>query len=594
MNRRLRPLFAVQSKNHVWLFVGGSLLFLAALFLNRPLFSDISLIYNGERTLLSQLTFQNEELRDVFEVEATYHAPRFSAVSHRIIPDEQFLSLDIDGQRADLSAIPPEKLSNWNSGFFIRLNQLAAGEHQLRFRLSNKNGPGGLRVHSRNHSADTILACAVGLLVFAMTIQMRLGRSSRIIITLAALLAAQYLLKTPYGLRSYDALAHLEYIQYIVQHHALPPSFGGWGFHQPPLYYLLMAPLFSCGERLALFQPQHAIQLFSLACWVAMIFVAERLLSHLLPSHRRWKSLLLALFAFWPSGIILSARIGNDPLLSLFSMIALWQTLLWWEKKEQRHYFWALIAASLALMTKASGLVPLAVLLFFTLLHLLQKRVLPLSRLSLIAILFIAFSVSFGRNLYGSLKGESHLLMGDSGKGMNRELLVGNNLSNYLQFDLHTFLHYPYLSVWKDEGGRQFFGNTLLRSSLSGEFDLGTANRFPSLLMGYSLLMIVIGSIVLLMIHWRKLLQPRWLPLWSSLLLYLIALIYFRASAPYACHNDFRLIFPALLPAIGLLSIGGIDNSITASRQGEIALRFSLAIPIVVLTLSSVAIWLTI
>jgi len=529
-----------------------------------------------------------------FEVEAIYHAPRLSFVSHNIIPDDELLSLEIDGEKADLSAISQHKLGDWSDGFFLSLDHLTPGEHLLRFRLANRVGPGGLSIYSKNRLAGFVLIGAIALLVFAVTRQLRLNMASRLIIISAALLATQYLLKTPYNLRGHDVLGHLEYIWYIVRHHKLPLSFGGWEFHQPPLYYLLMTPVFYLGERFSLYQLQSAIQLFSLFCWIASIFVADRLLTHLNPNSRCWRALLLALFAFWPSGIILSARIGNDPLLSLFSMIALWQTLLWWEKKEKRHYFWALIAASLALMTKASGLVPLAVLLFFTLLHLLQKRTLPLSRLSLIAILLIAFSVSFGRNLYGSLKGESHFLMGDSGKGMNRELLVGNTLSNYLQFDLHTFLHYPYLSVWKDEEGRQFFGNTLLRSSLSGEFDLGKANRFPSLLMGYSLLMIVVGLIALLMIHWRKLLQPRWLPLWSSLLLYLIALIYFRASAPYACHNDFRLIFPALLPAVGLLSIGGINNSITASRQGEIVLRFSLAIPIVVLALSSVAIWLTI
>src|SRR5262245_25182303 len=60
-------------------------------------------------------------------------------------------------------------------------------------------------------------------------------------------LAVAYNRATPVGV-SPDELGHAEYIRYLVAHHRLP-VFGGPGLayeaHQPPLYYLLAAPIWA-------------------------------------------------------------------------------------------------------------------------------------------------------------------------------------------------------------------------------------------------------------------------------------------------------------------------------------------------------------
>ncbi len=50
-------------------------------------------------------------------------------------------------------------------------------------------------------------------------------------------LQAVYLSGTPCFLRSYDVEGHIQYINYVASHFALPGQQSGWETYQPPLYY---------------------------------------------------------------------------------------------------------------------------------------------------------------------------------------------------------------------------------------------------------------------------------------------------------------------------------------------------------------------
>src|SRR5437763_6235850 len=79
------------------------------------------------------------------------------------------------------------------------------------------------------------------------------GSQARASWALAMLLAAYLALATAHNIAtpvgvSPDELGHAEYIHYVVAHHR-PPIFGPKGLvyeaHQPPLYYVLAAPVWA-------------------------------------------------------------------------------------------------------------------------------------------------------------------------------------------------------------------------------------------------------------------------------------------------------------------------------------------------------------
>jgi len=160
-----------------------------------------------------------------------------------------------------------------------------------------------------------------------------------------------------------DESAHWDYIAYVAENHSLPvfkitkaPDYG-YEFHQPPLYYVLNAPMWKAfhGSDAA----RYAARIFSLICGAFCIFFLWDALKVLFPS-RPEITILATLFAgLWPLHQAIGASSSNDALTGLASAVLLWiiakATQDGWQ---WRHSIWLGIVAGLAILTKSSCLVP--------------------------------------------------------------------------------------------------------------------------------------------------------------------------------------------------------------------------------------------
>jgi 4-amino-4-deoxy-L-arabinose transferase-like glycosyltransferase len=271
--------------------------------------------------------------------------------------------------------------------------------------------------------------------------------------------------------------------------------------------------------------------------------------------------LAVSLFSLWPSAILHAPRLGNDAPFYAFSAVSMALTALWWRHREDRYLVWALLVAGGAMLTKSNGIVlvaTIATLVVFTLwieretsdrAHAWRTAV----RAGLASLAAVVPPMALGW-VRAAMAG-SDALVGNSAT-INPALAVPNDLGHYVYVPLDTWLIEPFTDAGDDRKGRTFFLNYFGKTSLFGEFHLGSDPTRHNIAVAISALLVVL--VVLLI---RGLLRARRHDaLWAiPLLLWLAAAVAFRARYPYSCSGDFRYVLPVLIPlCVGVAS--GLDH----------------------------------
>jgi 4-amino-4-deoxy-L-arabinose transferase-like glycosyltransferase len=350
---------------------------------------------------------------------------------------------------------------------------------------------------------------------------------------------------TNYDTRDHDVSGHIEYIQYIISNRSLPNSDTCWQCYHPPLYHLLVSPIYYLASQVY-DQPEQILQFFSIFLTAVFLYFAYK--SYKLVLKDQSASLLaLTLTAFWPSLIIHGIRLSNDALLYTLFSIAIYALIAWWDKGRHRHFLLAVIAASLAALTKSNGLTLWLIITFVYLVKLVKnwKHKKKILWQALILLLF-AFTALL---LYIKKANDPSMNTWPVANlwGMPVALTVGRGWENFTYFSPTTYFQYPYISPWLDETGRQFFWNYLLKTALFGEF-----NFTPTPLQIIYIIQILFFFLILIFLirSWKIFLslQSKYLiPLFVFSIL-IISLIFLRVGFPYSPSNDFRYILPILIP----------------------------------------------
>ncbi len=412
-------------------------------------------------------------------------------------------------------------------------------------------------------------------------------------------LATLYVVRTP-DWQAPDEPAHVNYIRQIADEHKLPViAMGDWqqnyqdqltatGFdpalldrldtvqyedHQPPLYYLLQAPIYALTDG-----NLHALRLVSVVLGAGVVLCAWAVIRLVFP---QWPAVALAgagFVAFLPQHLSILASVNNDALAELIAGLTLLAVVRYLDSRRSGEQFDPLalgVLAGVAMITKTTiyflgGIVALAVLLRW------RRERWPLRRAgrelgAVVLPVLLMGGLWWGRNIavYGGvdvfgLQRHNAVTVGQLRTGDYIEVVLGGSERQYLENMVTTTFH----SFW-------------------GQFGW-MAIPMPANVYRLFLLftLAVLAGVVLFA---RRQGGPRSLsdPQRDALVIF-AAVIVFVGLAYLLYNRDFvqfqgRYLYPALIPIALLVGIGLsgwvalFDDRIPALRWLPVLVMFGLA-----------------
>jgi len=405
-----------------------------------------------------------------------------------------------------------------------------------------------------------------------------------VLFTLGILVRLFYLAHTEYDERGYDTWGHVDYVQSVARS-GIPDPSECWECYQPPLYYVIAAPIYSFAENLGL-DGLLALQVFAflLSLWFLgfCILTYRRLIKS-----DKWFLFADALTIFFPSLIIHSTRISNEPLFYLFYVSSLYALVVWWQSRSKlkegdeiekkleeenkgddikNRNIWlytSILLAFLSTITKATGLLMFGVIALCVLAEILEYRRAFSSSLGVlvkrylgmflfgVVFLIMGAAITFYHPIFNPSGND--WLIGNSST-LHIDLYVGNDLSNYITLAPDLFISEPFNNPWEDYTGRQFFPHYFLKSMLWGEFDLGAQSYQLAGLV--NLLFLVIAAMGVIIVAAFKSFKWKYLPLYLSFVVLFLGELYIRLKMPTSANSDFRFILPIVITLFTSLSLG--------------------------------------
>ena len=473
-----------------------------------------------------------------------------------IIPDDCAEEVVINGHTIDLRNFADN--CNFSKGFVLRDSLIAlyrvGNRTHYSFSMRNKGGDAGLNAHvvqtsPLSISMGVLAILSLSLLCFFIAWRIGFGWVPAVIIFLAVVIRAVFLMNIPYTNFSYDVDGHVAYVQYLVENHSVPGVDDCWTCYHPPVYYVSAVPSYLFGEWLGV-SGTTGLQVYSLLLSIVTVFLGMLFLRSFLSG----KALGIAsvLWAFWPVMILVSPRIGNDQLFYMLHMLCMWGGVNYLKEGRGKYLLVAVIATAFAMWTKATAVVTLGTLFVFVILGYwvnLRRRRLTCSEWVSAGLLLLLVVAIVLQHLLGD-----STLVGNS-SGLAGRLKVGNEAFNYIFFDLKSFVVHPFTSAWNDDLGREYFWNYAFKTSLFGEFEMvrNVVGRNLATIMSCTFLGLIVYAArsfwktKLRMIHWFLLLQGA---------AFIAALMFLRMKHPYSCSNDFRYILPAIICFIPFVAQG--------------------------------------
>jgi len=375
-----------------------------------------------------------------------------------------------------------------------------------------------------------------------------------------------YLSYTPYNVREHDVEGHLGYIKYVATNWRLPdpePS-SGWENFQAPLYYITAAVVYKISGNVGI-DYHIVLQVLSLVYFTVLLIFGVLLLQ--IVCKTKWLFFTsTALLIFWPSGIIDSVRIGNDPMYDMLFVMTMYFLMRWLVDKQNTHFYAAALFAASTMATKLNGVLVLGIFgMFFvsTWLKTKQKRSYLLKIVFFISVVLLASYISLFRLVIAIIQDPHFNILAANASSTITGTSVGNTLHNYVYFDVHTYITQAFTDPWNDIGGRQYFWNFLLKTMLFGEYRFPSADgQFVATLLSILLLqMFVFLLFGLFFVKHHNNVMILWL------ILSVLSLIYYHHSIPNSNTGDFRFIFPAIIPFI-YFYLTGVDFFIVCKLKG--------------------------
>jgi hypothetical protein len=401
--------------------------------------------------------------------------------------------------------------------------------------------------------SPTLLVVSLSSAAVALVVLRRLGFDRRTIAIVLAgvVLYADYLTYTSVAERNIDGPSHVYYIQAIAEHLRLPAMSECGACGHPPLYYALAAAWSRTALAGGWMPLELGLQWLSLLLFVGFVVFAL-LVIRSFDVGRATQGLAAALVVFWPSSVLNSIRVHNDALASPLILAAIYFTARWDSQQRPRDFWWALAASGLAILTKASGYAAAATLILFALVRLrttkLARRDVARAALAIAVLGAVAVLAVVSR-----LDQRPHTLCEEVlGHACDGRYVppVPDTPSRFLLFDLPDFIRRT--DAVPEYPKPDYFWNRFVKSSLFGVLPLGDefqAARYTKIAVAIKMLLLAMATVCL-----GGAILVRRLPAgrsrvyaWASVIM-IVFIVAFRIRVPNEFHEDFRHVFPLLVP----------------------------------------------
>jgi hypothetical protein len=432
-----------------------------------------------------------------------------------------------------------------------------------------------------------LITCTAGVELYVLR---RLRFDWFIVATVLAgtLVNLDYWVYTSIFERSYDGPSHVFYIDAIAEHLRLPPvDIMCTACGHPPLYYALAA-LWSKVVLVGGWIPREmGLQWLSLLLFFGFVVFSLLILRSTIERPATMR-LAAALVVFWPSSIINSVRVHNDALASALMVASMYFIAQWDRQGRHRDFYAAVAASALALLTKSTGYAVAVTLLAFAALRVRSTRfsresIEQCAAATLVLLSTALLNLAFRESAYPLTLCQKVL-----GRACDipSEFFVSNKPINYLYFDLRDFVSGT--SSLADPLKQDYFLNGLAKSSLFGVIPLGKdfeSELHQRLAVLISLLLLAMVAVCAVVLPFMRAVRwQRYRALVAAAAIMLVLLAAFRFMVPTPFHEDFRHIFPVLVP-LCLLYARVVER---LSRWSDVAYKAGIAIGLLMVA-SSVA-----
>jgi len=525
--------------------------------------SDVMLTVDG-KTSPESFPLSTHKVREHsdFSISFNMNVKDNKNIVYKFYPDDCILGIEINGKK-----FPQEKIKEpcaYSNGTVLDFSEYTqVGLNKIELQMKNNGGPGGLRMGYNLYEGFSsvkfkqILFSVLLLITTALILRkFKFGISATSLVLLGIGIRLIYFSYTSPTERVYDMdYGHLVYINMIIENKQIPPTDGCWSCNHPPLYYLLGAGIKSILDNVNPFYSLRFLQQIAMIFSFASLAFGVALLYRLF-GDKKISIFSSLLFVVWPGFIISAPRIGNDVPFYLGALMCMLFTQMWWNKHKNRYLLLAFLGAGIAVLFKSTGFVVLGALILLCICGIFRFWELPRLKIIIGIFIIIMFSAlaSQHRIVLDFFRNETPTLV--SVRNLNPGLNVKTSLGSFIYFDAKDYFTEAYTSTWSDTGGRQYFWNFFIKSTLFGEYAVWNSNagRIIATILNF------INLIFFALIFWGIVnMKIQNLPSLLFFTTLIASLIFTRAYYSVSCLQDFRYIAPILVPML-LFTFEGVKT----------------------------------
>jgi hypothetical protein len=509
------------------------------------------------------------------------------SISWKIHADDCITAIDVNDRSVSLDSYGKQALCANPKGFFIDLgNYVRSGHNRIDITINDVRGG--------NYSLD-IKPVYIFLnkdiyrhfnLVFLISawifvVILRQLNFDGVLISIALFTYYVYLRDFQVtGIKTHhpDWWGHIPYLFYIKNHWLPPPSYAGWEFWHPPLYYIVAAIVGGIGQLMdySFLRSALAVSMVSV-----LIFVTYGMLLIRRAVKNVWiQRVCVCAFLFWPLISAFVSTISNEVFSYAFWSGAIYHFMRWYLDKSKKHFAIAIVLCGIMAVVRTTALVPAGVGGVLFLSALITKRVhlkdyLTLRMILIATFVLLCFSFNFGRTYYYKTFYAPRMGMIISNIHKDPVLYRIHSTASFKKLftiDFRNLFSGPYTNFWHDSSGRQLFWNTYIKTVLFGFFGWPNAHIAIKLVMLLSALMLYAVTAPLFM---GRIDNTHWFLFTCTFVTIAAHMVNRVISATVICH-DGRLTFPVTITFIAW--IGYVIQTLMEQGHRKKPIQFGIGV----------------